>query len=79
MLRISLRSILENCHISFNDGVFLCCAAPLQYLYFTTYAPNKNPKKITLRLRNVFSKISQLDKNYFKDASLSRPSASLAL
>ena len=67
---------LEPC-ISFNHSVYLCCAAPLKDLSYPTYAPNKSPKKITLRLRNVCSQISRLNKNNFKDASLSQPSASL--
>ena len=72
MPRISLRSFLENHQIFFNNFVLQCCAAPLQNLSYTTCAPSKSPKKITLRLPNVCSKISQLDKNNFKDASVSQ-------
>ena len=48
----------------------MCCAALLKHLFNTTYVPSKRPEKITLRLRNVCVKISQLDKNNFKDALL---------
>ena len=74
---ISFRSFLGNRCISFDNCILLCCAAPLQHLSCTTFAPNKCTKKTTLRLRNVFSKISKLDKNNFKDASLCRPSTIL--
>ena len=52
----------------FNRCVLLCCAALFQHISYTTWAPSKRPKKINLRLRNVCSKIRQLDKNNFKDA-----------
>ena len=48
------------------------CAAPLKHLSYTTYALSKRPKKKNLHLRNVCSKIRQLDKNNFKDALLSQ-------
>ena len=78
MPMISLRSILGNHHISFVLCILLCCAAPMQNLSYTTCAQSKRPEKITLRLQNVCTKISQLDKKYFKDALLGQPLASLA-
>ena len=70
---ISLWSMLGNCRVSFNHYAFLHCAALLKHLSYTTYAPSKRPKKITLHLKNVCFEISQLDKNNFKDALFGRP------
>ena len=75
MPRISLRSFLGNHRISFNGCVLQCCAALLQHFSYTTCALSKSPKKITLRLPNVCSKISQLDQNNSKDASVGQPLA----
>ena len=76
--RISLCSIIRYRCISFNHYVLMCCAASLEHLSYPTCVPRKRPEKITLHLRNVCYKISQLDKNNFKDASFCWPSASPA-
>ena len=55
--------------ISFNHYVLMCCAASLEHLSYPTCVPRKRPEKITSHLRNVCYKVSQLDKNNFKDAS----------
>ena len=55
---ISFRSFFGNGCISFDNCILLCCAAPLQHLSCTTFAPNnKCTKKTTFRLRNVCSKM----------------------